>query len=107
MLPRLARRGAVRAQVGKRDGEDVAIVVGGVIDTPGGVAYRGLQFSFDDRLRPLGLGNVAQLAQIEALSREGVALYDLGSDVDYKRRWGEGCLTTVTLVAVPRRLPAP
>jgi len=102
MLPMLARRGALRAQVGRRDGEDVAIIVGGLIDTPDGVVYRGLQFSFDDRLRAHAPGNAAQLAQITALADEGVALYDLGSDVDYKRRWGERTLSTLTLVAVPR-----
>ena len=50
------------------------------------------------------LGNLAQLQQITALADEGVALYDLGSEVDYKRRWGEDCLETLTIVAIPRAL---
>jgi len=37
---------------------------------------------------------------IRQLSDEGVALYDLGSDIAYKERWAEGGLTTVTLVAL-------
>jgi CelD/BcsL family acetyltransferase involved in cellulose biosynthesis len=102
MLPRLARTGAIRAHVGVRDGRDVAMIVGGVVDTPRGLVYRGLQFSFDDAYRSLSLGNLAQLAQITALAAEGAALYDLGSEVEYKRRWGELCLETVTLVAMPR-----
>jgi hypothetical protein len=106
MLPRLARRGALRALVGRIGGEDVAMIVGGVIDTPDGVAYRGLQFSFDDEHRVLSPGNLAQLAMMDSLVREGVALYDLGSDVDYKRRWGEQCLTTITIVAIPATLAA-
>jgi hypothetical protein len=103
MLPRLARTGAIRAHVGTLDGKDVAMIVGGVVATPEGLVYRGLQFSFDDAHRSLSLGNLAQLAQIASLADEGVVLYDLGSEVDYKRRWGELCLETVTLVAVPRR----
>jgi hypothetical protein len=108
MLPRLARKGAVRAAVGTRAGEDVAIIVGGVSDTADGVVYRGLSFSFDDAHRPLSLGNLAQLAQIRALvERESVpvALYDLGSEVEYKARWGEVSMETVTLVAVPMTPP--
>lgn len=101
MLPVLARRGAVRAQVGRHEGRDVAIILGGVIDTPDGLTYRGLHFSFDDGYRGWSLGNLAQLAQIAALSAEGVVLYDLGSEVDYKRRWGEITVETTTIVALP------
>jgi len=103
MLPRLARAGSLRAQVGTLDGEDVAMIVGGVVALPGGVVHRGLQFSFDDAHRSSSLGNLAQLAQITSLVNEGGTLYDLGSEVDYKRRWGEQCFETVTLVAIPRR----
>jgi CelD/BcsL family acetyltransferase involved in cellulose biosynthesis len=104
MLPRLARRGRVRAFAGVHEGRDIALIMGGVTPTPEGIAYRGLQFSFDDDYRALSLGNLAQMTQIAALCDEGVALYDLGSEVDYKRRWGERCLETATLVAIPRAL---
>jgi CelD/BcsL family acetyltransferase involved in cellulose biosynthesis len=106
MLPMLASDGTIRAHVGRLDGEDVAVIVGAVTRTPDGAVYRGLQFSFDDAHRSLSLGNLAQMAQIRALTDEGVRLYDLGSEVEYKRRWGELCLETVTLVAVPRALRA-
>ena len=104
MLPRLAREGAVRAHVARHEGRDVAVILGAVVDTPEGETYRGLQFSFDERYRSYSLGNLAQLQQITALADEGVALYDLGSEVDYKRRWGEDCLETLTIVAIPRAL---
>jgi CelD/BcsL family acetyltransferase involved in cellulose biosynthesis len=107
MLPMLAPTQALRARVGRRGGDDVAMIVGAVIETCEGPTYRGLQFSFDDAHRALSLGNLAQLDQIRSLSDEGVACYDLGSEVDYKRRWGEGCLETVTLVAVPHALRSP
>ena len=109
MLPRLARErpSRLRAQVASLEGRDVALIVGGVVPTSEGFVYRGLQFSFDDAHRGLSLGNLAQLAQIEELCREGVALYDLGSEVDYKRRWGELCRETVTLVAIPRSPRSP
>ncbi len=108
MLPRLARQGAVRAHVGTLNERDVAIIVGGVSETTAGAVYRGLQFSFDDAHRPLSLGNLAQLAQIRSLALETgarVTAYDLGSEVEYKARWGEEGLETVTLVAVPRGPP--
>jgi hypothetical protein len=69
MLPRLAARGALRCVFARRDGEDVGYLCGGLA----GDLFRGLQFSFDDRLRALGLGNALQLEAIEALTQEGVA----------------------------------
>ncbi len=106
MLPMLAEDGSLRAQIGRKDGEDVAMLVGALIETEAGKTFRGLQFSFDDRFRSLALGNLAQLAQIRALVDEGALLYDLGSDVEYKRKWGEDAFETVTLVAVPHELRA-
>lgn len=90
--------GRLRLSFVQRDGQDVAYVLGGVL----GKTYRGLQFSFDEEYRDFALGNVAQLHTIERLSREGVELYDLGSDIAYKRRWGEGGLVTTTVVAVTK-----
>jgi hypothetical protein len=34
------------------------------------------------------------------LCEEGVATYDLGSEMDYKRRWGESGLMTMSLATV-------
>lgn len=82
----------------QREGQDVAYVLGGVL----GTTYRGLQFSFDEAYRDFALGNVAQLHTIERLSREEIMWYDLGSDIAYKRRWGETGLVTSTVVAVAK-----
>lgn len=98
MLRRLARRGAVRLQFARLDGEDVAYILGGVL----GDAYRGLQFSFARDHEQLSLGNLCQYHQVQALCDENIATYDLGAEVDYKRRWGEIAMETVSLFALPR-----
>jgi CelD/BcsL family acetyltransferase involved in cellulose biosynthesis len=98
MLRRLARRGAVRLQFARLGGEDVAYILGGLF----GDTYRGLQFSYDRAHEVLSLGNLCQYHQVRALCDEGIALYDLGAEVDYKRRWGERIHETVSLVALPR-----
>ena len=98
MLRRLARRGAVRLSFAQLDGEDVAYILGGRF----GSTYRGLQFSQDRAHESLSLGNLSQYHQVRALAEEGVTLYDLGAEVDYKRRWGERVLETVSILALPR-----
>ena len=94
MLPRLAARGALRVVFARLEGEDVGYLCGGLA----GALFRGLQFSFDARLAALGLGNVLQLEAIDALTREGVALYDLGGQSEYKARWGELQVASVAIV---------
>ena len=96
MLPRLARRRAVRLLFARHDGRDVAYVLGGVRD---GI-YRGLQFSYVEGWERFSLGNLCQLEMIALLASEGVAVYDLGAEVEYKRRWGEIEFATVTLIAI-------
>lgn len=98
MLRRLARRGAARLQIARLDGVDVAYILGGVF----GDGYRGLQFSFAREHAALSLGNLCQYHQVQALCDEGVRRYDLGAEVEYKRRWGELVLETVSLFALPR-----
>ncbi|HVO30358.1 MAG TPA: GNAT family N-acetyltransferase [bacterium] len=98
MVPRLVKRGALRLLFARRDGVDLAYILGGTF----GATYRGLQFSFREGLEDLSLGNLLQLAEIERLSAEGIALYDLGTDVEYKKRWGEIEHDTVTVIALPR-----
>jgi CelD/BcsL family acetyltransferase involved in cellulose biosynthesis len=99
MLPRLARRRALRLMFARHEERDVGYILGGVL----GHTYRGLQFSFDQSYARYSLGNVLQYHQIVALCEEGVAHYDLGAEVDYKRRWAEPGLETVTLVAARGR----
>lgn len=95
MLPRLVGRGLLRLMFARHEGRDVGFILGGVA---GGV-YRGLQFSFDDRFREMGLGNLLQLAQMQALVAEGIAVYDLGSDAPYKARWADSTFDTTVLIA--------
>jgi CelD/BcsL family acetyltransferase involved in cellulose biosynthesis len=97
MLPRLHRRGALRLMFARRDGEDLAYIFGGVF----GDSYRGLQFSFAADEEHLSLGNLCQYRQIESLCAEGIAFYDLGAEVEYKRRWSDVVRETVTLLAWP------
>jgi CelD/BcsL family acetyltransferase involved in cellulose biosynthesis len=97
MIPRLVRRGALRLMYAQKDGEDVAYILGGIF---GGV-YRGLQFSFAAGHEALSLGNLCQYHQIASLCAEGIGAYDLGAEVEYKRRWGERIHETVTLLAFP------
>lgn len=93
MLPRLARRGALRVLFATLNERDVAFVFGGIFDD----IYRGLQVSFDDDYRELGLGNLMQMGMIERLAAAGVARYDLGSELEYKSRWAEDTHVTTTL----------
>ncbi len=95
-LPRLVARRALRLIFAVQDGRDVGFILGGIL----GDTYRGLQFSYADRLSSIGLGSLLQLTQIEDLCREGVRRYDLGSDVAYKQRWGESTHDTVMLALV-------
>lgn len=97
MIPRLVARGALRLMFARRDGVDLAYILGGVL----GNTYRGLQFSFAADEEQLSLGNLCQYWQLERLCAEGLAFYDLGSEVEYKRRWGEQVHETVTLLAWP------
>ena len=62
--------------------------------------YRGLQFSYDDDHARLGLGSLLQLHQVTELCAEGVLRYDLGTEMDYKRRWAEEIMETEMLVLV-------
>ena len=97
MLPRLRARGALRLSLARLDEQDIGFIVGGVA----GTTYRGLQFSFDQAFELLGIGNYMQWQQIQALMAEGITDYDLGTEVEYKRRWGEHGLETGLLTIAP------
>lgn len=98
MAERLAKRGALRVLFIKQDERDVAYVFGGLF----GTIYRGQQASFDDAWERMSLGSVAHLEMIAALCEEGILAYDLGSDLPYKRRWGEPSLSTTALYVYRR-----
>jgi hypothetical protein len=96
MLPRLAGKGAQRTVFARAADRDVGYILGAVFDGE----YRGLQFSYDDDHAALGLGGLLQYHQIAELCGEGVARYDLGTEMDYKRRWAEDAMTTELVFVV-------
>jgi CelD/BcsL family acetyltransferase involved in cellulose biosynthesis len=96
MLPRLCELGQQRTIFARLAGRDVGYILGAVMAGE----YRGLQFSYDDTLGALDIGNLLQLRQIAELCEAGVARYDLGTEMDYKRRWAEDIMETEMLVLV-------
>ena len=96
MLPRLCALGQQRTIFARAGERDVGYILGAVM----GGEYRGLQFSYDDDHAALGIGGLLQLEQIGELCAEGVARYDLGTEMDYKRRWAEDVMETEMLVLV-------
>jgi hypothetical protein len=96
MLPRLCALGQQRtifARIGERD---VGYILGAVMVGE----YRGLQFSYDVDVADFGVGGLLQYHQIIELCGEGIARYDLGTEMDYKRRWAEDIMETEMLVLV-------
>ena len=93
---RLTRRRALRLWFARHEERDVGYILGGLFAS----TYRGLQFAYDDAYASIGLGNLMQLVTIEGVAAEGITLYDLGSDVDYKARWGDECFETMTVLIV-------
>lgn len=97
MLPRIATRGGLRAVLARHAGRDVGYLYGAVV----GDHFRGLQMSGDKSLAQLSLGNLLQREMIAGLCEEGVRAYDLGARSEYKRRWAEEGLRTLTILARP------
>ena len=98
MTAYLAQRGALRVVFATLEGEDIAMGFGGIL----GPTFRGLQMSYDDRFKHLSLGNLVQQELIAHVAVEGVRYYDLGTEMDYKRRWSNPGLETVALVVRKR-----
>ena len=96
MLPRLCAKGQQRTVFARAEDRDVGYILGAVFEGE----YRGLQFSYDDDHADLGIGGLLQVHQIVELCEEGVARYDLGTEMDYKRRWAEDVMETEMLVLV-------
>lgn len=96
MLPRLCALGQQRTIFARQADRDVGFILGAVM----GDEYRGLQFSYHDELSRLGIGGLMQYQQVVELCGEGVARYDLGTEMDYKRRWAEDVMETEMVVLV-------
>lgn len=85
MLRRLCAARGGRVMFATHDGEDIGFILGCL----GSGVYRGQQFSFIDTWRRESIGNLLQLEQLRWLCEEGVARYDMGPMMDYKRSWTE------------------
>jgi len=96
MLPRLCLLGQQRTLFARLNDRDIGYILGAVFEGE----YRGLQFSYDDDHAALGLGGLLQYHQIVELCGEGIGRYDLGTEMDYKRRWAEDVMETEMLVLV-------
>jgi CelD/BcsL family acetyltransferase involved in cellulose biosynthesis len=96
MLPRLCAKRQQRTVFARLGDRDIGYVLGAVFEAE----YRGLQFSYDDDHARLGIGALLQYHQIVSLCEEGIARYDLGTEMDYKRRWAEDVMETEMLVVV-------
>ncbi|MCP4226079.1 MAG: GNAT family N-acetyltransferase [Actinomycetia bacterium] len=95
MLDRLQARLRLRAYVARLDGDDIGYILGGVRNR----CYRGLQLSYRDDASELSVGHLLQWHQIRELCRAGEAdRYDLGMDLDYKRRWADQAEPSLTLI---------
>jgi hypothetical protein len=96
MLPPLCAHGQQRIQFARLGDRDIGYILGAVFEGE----YRGLQFSYDDDHAGLGIGGLLQYHQVVELCAEGVTRYDLGTEMDYKRRWAEEVMETEMLVVV-------
>jgi len=96
MLPRLCALGQQRTFFARLHDRDVGYILGAVMAGE----YRGLQFSYDAELAEFGVGGLMQYHQVRQLCDEGVTRYDLGTEMDYKRRWAEEIMETEMLVLV-------
>lgn len=96
MLPRLCKLGQQRTIFARLGDRDIGYILGAVMAGE----YRGLQFSYNDDHARLGIGSLLQLHQIEELCASDVSRYDLGTEMDYKRRWAEEIMETEMLVLV-------
>jgi hypothetical protein len=96
MLPRLCANHQQRTMFARAEDRDVGYIFGAVFEGE----YRGLQFSYDDDHAERGIGGLLQYHQIVELCADGVGRYDLGTEMDYKRRWAEEAMETEMLVVV-------
>lgn len=94
MATRLATCEQLRVLLAVQGGTDVGFILGGVR----GSTYRGLQLSYAESVRELGIGHLLQWEQLERLGVEGVAVYDLGMDMAYKQRWADRVDETIAII---------
>lgn len=60
--------------------------------------YRGLQLSYTEATSRLSISHLLQSHELQRLATEDVQTYDMGMDMEYKRRWADRAETSVVLV---------
>jgi hypothetical protein len=93
MIDSLEKQGRLRAGIARRDGADVGFILGGV---RAGI-YRGLQLSYSQSVEHLGVGHLLQAHELKRVGPE-IHTYDLGMDMEYKRRWSDEIRSTVVVI---------
>ncbi|MEL7208203.1 MAG: GNAT family N-acetyltransferase [Actinomycetota bacterium] len=94
MIERLRARDRLRVGIAVKEGHDVGYILGGVRND----RYRGLQLSYRSTMAQWSIGHLLQWWQLRSLEPEGLRHYDLGMDMDYKRRWADRPEPTLTLI---------
>lgn len=103
MVRRLAPAGSLRVTFATVGGADIGYILGGVR----GQTYRGLQIAYATDAAHRSIGHLLQLHTVRAMAAEGIATYDLGMDISYKRRWADHSHDTITIIAVPKAIRFP
>ncbi len=94
MTGRLQGAGRFRATVAVIGEQDVGFIFGGIRNG----RYRGLQLSFVESARHLSVSHLLQHHTIRQLEREAVHTYDMGMDMEYKRRWADHSEASMSLI---------
>ncbi len=94
LIRRLAKRGRLRISIAQIDGDDVGYILGGVRNG----RYRGLQLSYVESAHHLSVSHLLQLSEVKQLCGNGINTYDMGMDMEYKRRWADQEEASVVLV---------
>ena len=85
LIDSLSEAGRLRILFAGKEGEDVAYILGAEFANQ----YRGLQMSFIESARSLGIGNQLQLENLRRCAESGLEEYDLGMHSEYKERWAD------------------
>lgn len=94
MTQRLRADDSLRCVIATRDGSDIGYILGGSRQG----RYRGLQLSYTQDAAALSLGHLLQLHEIRRMSADGVTIYDMGMDMEYKARMADTTMTSAMLV---------
>jgi hypothetical protein len=98
MFNLLIPTGTLRFSLARQGDRDLGYIFGAVM----GNRYRGLQFSYDNDFRHVSLGSLMQWHTIQRMSDEGIQLYDLGMEMEYKYAWSEMTLSSSGLIIYNR-----